>query len=152
MLKTRSAYYDGLNHAQRLRGVAPEAESIDATPWVQWFVQAFTRACITSQTVVRDATDKAQFRLRAAQVQTNERQRKVLERLLEAGHVGSGGGFLGGMTTDKYAKITGASKPTATRDLTDLLAKGLLQVQGVGKATRYTINVPGWQHPATPQD
>jgi hypothetical protein len=31
----------------------------------------------------------------------------VLERLLEAGHVGSGGGFLGGMSTDKYAKITG---------------------------------------------
>ena len=148
MLKTRSAYYDGLNHAQRLRGVAPEAESIDATPWVQWFVQAFTRACITSQTVVRDATDKAQFRLRAAQVQTNERQRKVLERLLEAGHVGSGGGFLGGMTTDKYAKITGTSKATATRDLVDLAGKGLLRIEGVGKGTRYAVNVPGWEQPA----
>ncbi|MBK9345851.1 MAG: hypothetical protein IPN06_05160 [Burkholderiales bacterium] len=43
--------------------------------------------------MVRDATDKAQFRLRAAQYQTNERQRKVLERLLEAGHVRSGGAF-----------------------------------------------------------
>ncbi len=66
MLKTRAAYYDALNHAQRLRGIGPEASTIDATPWVQWFVQAFTRACITSQAVVRDATDKAQFRLRAA--------------------------------------------------------------------------------------
>lgn len=147
MLKTRSAYYDALNHAQRLRGVAPEAESIDATPWVQWFMQAFTRACIASQTVVRDATDKAQFRLRAAQYQTNERQRKVLERLLEAGHVGSGGGFLGGMTTDKYAKITGTSKATATRDLVDLADKGLLRIEGVGKATRYAVNVPGWEQP-----
>lgn len=147
MLKTRSAYYDALNHAQRLRGVAPEAESIDATPWVQWFVQAFTRACIASQTVVRDATDKTQFRLRAAQYQTNERQRKVLERLLEAGHVGSGGGFLGGMTTDKYAKITGTSKATATRDLVDLADKGLLRIEGVGKATRYAVNVPGWEQP-----
>jgi len=98
--------------------------------------------------VVRDATDKAQFRLRAAQCQTNERQRKVLERLLEAGHVGSGGGFLGGMTTDKYAKITGTSKATATRDLADLLAHGLLRVEGVGKATRYAVNVPGWEQPA----
>jgi Fic family protein len=115
---------------------------------VQWFVQAFTRACITSQTVVRDATDKAQFRLRAAQVQTNERQRKVLERLLEAGHVGSGGGFLGGMTTDKYAKITGTSKATATRDLVDLAGKGLLRIEGVGKGTRYAVNVPGWEQPA----
>ena len=47
-----------------------------------------------SQAVVRDATDKAQCRWRAAQSQTNERQRKVLARLLEAGHVGSGGGFV----------------------------------------------------------
>jgi len=148
MLKTRAAYYDALNDAQCLRGIAPDARGIDTTPWVLWFVQTFTRACIGSQTVVRDATDKAQFRLRAAQYQTNARQRKILERLLDAGHAGSGGGFLGGMTTDKYAKITGASKATATRDLTDLLAHGLLRVEGVGKATRYAVNVPGWEQAA----
>jgi len=147
MLKSRAAYYDALNYAQRLRGIAPEASAIDATPWVLWFVQTFTRACIASQAVVRDATDKAQFRLRAAQCQTNERQRKVLERLLEAGHAGSGGGFLGGMSSDKYAKITNTSKATATRDLTDLLANGLIRVEGVGKATRYAVNVPGWVQP-----
>ena len=147
MLKTRTAYYDALNHTQRLRGVAPEASTIDATPWVQWFVQAFTHACITSQAVVRDATDKAQFRLRAAQCHVNPRQSKVLERLLEAGHAGSGGGFLGGMSTDKYAKITATSKATAARDLANLLAHGLLRVEGVGKATRYAVNVPGWVQP-----
>jgi len=147
MLKTRAAYYDALNHAQRLRGIAPDAAALDVTPWVLWFVQAFTRACVASQAVVRDATDKAHFRLRAAQCHINPRQRKVLERLLEAGHVGSGGGFLGGMTSEKYAKITGASKATATRDLTDLLAHGLLRVEGVGKATRYAVNVPGWDQP-----
>ena len=148
MLKSRAAYYDALNYAQRLRGIAPEASAIDATPWVLWFVQTFTRACIASQAVVRDAADKALFRLRAAQCQTNERQRKVLERLLEAGHVGSGGGFLGGMSSDKYAKITNISKATATRDLADLLANGLIRVDGVGKATRYAVNVPGWVHAA----
>lgn len=68
--------------------------------------------------------------------------------MLEAGHVRSGGGFLGGMTSEKYARITGASKATATRDLADLLAKGLLRVEGVGKATRYAVNVPGWEQPA----
>jgi Fic family protein len=148
MLKTRTTYYDALNHAQRLRGIAPEATSIDATPWVRWFVQAFTRACITSQAVVMDASDKAQFRLRAAQRHINPRQTKVLERLLEAGHVRLGGGFLGGMTTEKYTKITGTSKATATRDLTDLLANGLLRVEGAGKSTRYAVNVPGWEQPA----
>jgi Fic family protein len=148
MLKARAAYYDALNQAQRLRGLSPEAGHIDATPWVQWFVQAFTQACVASQAVVRDATDKAHLRLRAAQCHINPRQSKVLERLLEAGHVGSGGGFLGGMTSEKYAKISGISKATATRDLADLLAHGLLRVEGVGKATRYAVNVPGWEQPA----
>jgi Fic family protein len=148
MLKTRAAYYDALNTAQRLRGIAPEAQAIDVTPWVQWFVQAFTRACVASQAVVLDATEKAHFRLRAAQCHINPRQSKVLERLLEAGHVGSGGGFLGGMSTEKYAKITGTSKATATRDLAGLLAHGLLRVEGVGKATRYAVKVPGWEQPA----
>jgi Fic family protein len=148
MLKTRAGYYDALNRAQRLRGIAPEARTLDVTAWVLWFVESFGQACIASQAVVRDATNKAQFRQRAAQCQTNERQRKVLERLLEAGHVGSGGGFLGGMTTDKYAKITSTSKATATRDLADLLTHGLLRVEGVGKATRYAVNVPGWEQPA----
>jgi Fic family protein len=148
MLKTRAAYYDALNHAQRLRGIAPGATSVDVTPWVLWFVQAFTQACVASQAVVRDATDKAHLRLRAAQCHINPRQSKVLERLLEAGHVGSGGGFLGGMTSEKYAKISGISKATATRDLADLLAHGLLRVEGVGKATRYAVNVPGWEQPA----
>lgn len=151
MLQTRAAYYDALNAAQRLRGIAPEATTLDVTSWVQWFVQTFTRACVASQNVVRGSAEKAQFRLRAAQCQTNPRQNKVLERLLEAEHVGSGsggGGFLGGMTNEKYARITGASKATATRDLADLLAKGLLRVEGVGKATRYAVNVPGWEQPA----
>ena len=148
MLKTRATYYDALNHAQRLRGIALKATSMDVTPWVQWFVQAFTQACIASQTVVLDATEKAQFRLRAAQCHINPRQSKVLERLLEAGHVRSGGGYLGGMSNEKYAKITGTSKATATRDLTDLAADGLLRVEGVGKATRYAINIPGWEQPA----
>jgi len=51
------------------------------------------------------------------------------------------------MTADKYAKITDSSKATASRDLADLLAKGLLRVEGVGKATRYAVNVPGWEQP-----
>ena len=147
MLKTRAAYYDGLGQAQRAPATRARVSAIDVTPWVQWFVQAFTQACISSQAVVRQAVDKATFRLAAAQADLNTRQHKVLDRLLEAGNTELGGGFLGGMTADKYAKITGTSKATATRDLGDLLAKRLLQVQGVGKATRYAIDVPGWNQP-----
>ena len=55
------------------------------------------------------------------------------------------------MTNEKYAKITATAtataKATATRDLADLAAHGLLRVEGVGKATRYAVNVPGWEQP-----
>lgn len=147
MLKTRAAYYDALNLAQRRPQLMADGSAIDVTSWVQWFVQSFTQGCVTSQAVVRQAVDKSAFRIKAATCDLNVRQHKVLGRLLEAGNTELGGGFLGGMSTDKYAKITGASKATASRDLTDLLAKGLLRAEGVGKATRYAVNVPGWIQP-----
>jgi Fic family protein len=138
MFESREAYYDALNRAQR--------GGLDVTPWVQWFVRAFTACCIGSQAVVKQALQKTTFRVRASSFSLNERQSKVLTRLLEAGD----GGFLGGMTTDKYSKITGTSKATASRDLTELLDQGLLTVTGIGKATRYAVNVEGWNQSNAP--
>lgn len=132
MFDSRDAYYEALNRAQR--------GGLDVTPWVQWFVRAFTACCIRSQAVVTQALQKTAFRLRASGFPLNERQSKILARLLEAGD----GGFLGGMTADKYSKITGVAKATATRDLAELLEHGLLTVTGAGKATRYAVNVEGW--------
>jgi len=153
MLAARAAYYDALSAAQNASQKAqsntqarPDA-ALNVTPWLLWFVSTFNQGCINSQAVVNQALEKANFRLLAAQQGVNERQRKVLDRLLEAGHEGLGGGFLGGMTTDKYSKITGASKPTASRDLVDLLDKGLLRVEGLGKATRYAIAIGSWHQP-----
>ena len=141
LLAVRVAYYDALNRAQ--------SGALDVTPWVQWFVQALTQACIQSQALVKQALDKASLRQRATSLAVNERQSKVLNRLLEAGSSELGGGFLGGMTAEKYSQITGSSKATATRDLAALLRHGLLKVEGVGKATRYAVNVEGWSQPAT---
>jgi len=132
LLESRKEYYDALNAAQR--------GGLDITPWVLWFVQSFTAGCVRSQAVVRAAMQKTAFWQRANSHDLNARQRKILARLLEAGD----GGFLGGMTTEKYSKINGTSKPTATRDLTQLQAWGLLLVTGVGKGTRYAVNVEGW--------
>ncbi len=132
LLESRSEYYDALNAAQ--------CGGLDVTPWVLWFVQSFTAGCVRSQTVVRVAMQKAAFWQRANEHELNARQRKILARLLEAGD----GGFLGGMTTEKCSKINSTSKPTATRDLTQLQAWGLLVVTGVGKGTRYAVNVDGW--------
>lgn len=144
MMTTRAAYYDALNLAQR----SASGVVLDVTPWVKWFVQAFTQGCIMSQAVVKQALEKAGFRQRAAACGVNARQTKVLDRLLEAGNSELGGGFLGGMTRDKYGKLTGTSKATATRDLSDLAAKGLLRIEGVGKATRYAIAIDRWEQPA----
>lgn len=132
LLSSRRAYYDALNAAQ--------CGTLDVTPWISWFVQVYTRACLRSQQIVLQAIAKSAFWQRATELSINERQHKILTRLVEAGD----GGFLGGMTADKYAKMTATSKATATRDLANLLAKSLLVVEGVGKATRYAVNIEGW--------
>jgi Fic family protein len=56
------------------------------------------------------------------------------------------GGFLGGLNAEKYMKMTGVSKATATRDLSEMTTAGQLRAHGVGKAMRYYVDVPGWTH------
>ena len=134
LLESRKAYYDALNSAQLGTG--------DSTDWVVWFAQQYSLACERSSQVIDRAIEKARFWADHANVELNERQRKVLQRLLDDGD----GGFLGGLNAEKYTKITGTSKPTATRDLADLVDAGLLWTTGQGKAVRYHVNVPGWSH------
>jgi Fic family protein len=138
ILAERQQYYLQLEAAQH--ALTTTQGGLDVTAWVLWFVKVFTRGCEHSLSVIRQASDKAAFWQRCAPVDLNDRQRKVLARLLDAGD----GGFLGGLTADKYIKLTSASKATATRDLTQLLQTGLLAVQGQGKATRYAVAVAGW--------
>jgi hypothetical protein len=51
-------------------------------------------------------------------------------------------GFRGGLTAGKYGTITGASPPTTTRDLVDLVAKGALVREGERRHARYRLSVP----------
>ncbi len=134
----RKDYYSQLNAATY--AAQSQGKGIDVTDWVLWFIGVFTRGCEHSLSVIRVASEKAAFWQRCAPFSLNERQRKVLSRLLDAGD----GGFLGGLTADKYTKLTGASKATATRDLVDLYQNGLLALQGQGKGTRYAAALPGW--------
>jgi Fic family protein len=66
----------------------------------------------------------------------NERQRKVINRILEEGF----NGFKGGMNVKKYISITGTSKATATRDLQELTEMNVFLMKGAGRATSYQIN------------
>ena len=71
-----------------------------------------------------------------AQTLLNERQIKVLNRLLDT----AGEEFKEGINARKYQSLAGVSKATATRDLTDLVGKGCLQqLPGGGRSTRYSV-------------
>ncbi|WP_231993094.1 Fic family protein [Mitsuaria sp. 7] len=134
LLTSRSEYYAELNRASR--------GGADVTAWVQWFVRQYTAACDAADRIIESAIEKRRFWDTHAASTLAERQRKVLQRLLDDGD----GGFLGGLNAEKYMKMTGVSKATATRDLSDMTAAGQLRAQGVGKAVRYYVNVPGWTH------
>lgn len=132
LMQSREAYYAALNAAQR--------GPLDVTPWVAFFLEQFRLACIDSQAVVESALDKSRFWAAHAGHGLNERQLKVMKRLLDAGP----GGFEGGLSAEKYANLTGVSKATATRDLAALASAGLLATTGRMKGTRYWPNLAGW--------
>lgn len=123
----RNAYYDALNAAQYTN---------DVTGWVAYFVET----CLDAQI---QAEKKINFTLKKTRLfdrfkdQMNERQLKVVRRMLEEGP----DGFKGGMSAKKYITIAKTSKATATRDLQELVSLGVLVPEGGGRSTRYNVNL-----------
>ena len=132
LLEHRNEYYSQLEKAQH--------GGVDVTEWVRWFVEQMQAACEAASKVVDDTLVKARFWLEHNNKPLTERQRKVLNLLLNAGP----GGFEGGMSTRKYENIVGISRATASRELIELEAMGLLEQVGGGRSTRYYVKVPGW--------
>lgn len=135
LLAERPAYYAALNQAQ-CGGLN------DVTAWVQWFARQCGEACRTASQALDQAVAKRRFWERCEASDLTERQRLVLQLLLDSGDSGQ----QGGMNAARYMAIADVSKATATRDLAGLVACGLLWTHGVGKALRYYVNVPGWTH------
>ena len=133
LMQHRKGYYDALHQAQH--------GTLDVSDWVLWFTQQFSLACQATCALMDRALEKSTFWQTHSATPLNERQRKVIQRLLDDGD----GGFLGGLNADKYMKMTSTSKATATRDLADLLKNGLLRSAGQGKAIRYYVAVEGWE-------
>ena len=129
----RQAYYDQLNRAQRGSG--------EATGWVLWFLEAFRASCARTSALIDESITRAQFWSEHRDVELTERQRKAVNRMLEAGP----GRFEGGMTPRKYASLTGTSGPSATRELADLVRKNVLAPRGAGRSRRYELTIPGWE-------
>lgn len=126
-------YYNALNRVQRVQD--------EPTAWLVWLIDTFRNSCEASSSLVDEALDRARFWSRNKNVDLNERQRKVLNKMLEAGP----GRFIGGMTPRKLQSIAKAAGATATRDLTELVEKGLMVRRGAGRSTHYELELEGWE-------
>ncbi|TYO96737.1 Fic family protein [Geothermobacter ehrlichii] len=108
----------------------------EITGWLLWFLDCMSRAILRSNELLTNVLVKARFWQRHVQTELNDRQRKVINRLLEAGP----DGFVGGMTNRKYAGMTHVSRATAQRELADLVNKGILrQNQQRGRNVSYSL-------------
>lgn len=107
---------------------------MDITPRLEWFLACLGRAIDAAQTALQGVLDKARFWERIRDIAMNDRQRLVVNKLLD--------GFEGKLSTTKYAKLTKSSPDTALRDITYLVDKGVLvrSAQG-GRSTSYTLNL-----------
>jgi Fic family protein len=132
LLDRRNEYYDQLERAQH--------GGLDVTDWVSWFVQQIQVSCEEASRTIDDALAKARFWMDHSNKDLNERQRKAVNLLLDAGP----NGFEGGMSTRKYESITGTSRASASRELIEMEALGLLARAGAGRSTRYYVKLPGW--------
>ncbi|KAF0214440.1 MAG: filamentation induced by cAMP protein [Geobacteraceae bacterium] len=131
IMAEREAYYDVLERCQKGDG--------EITEWLSWFLGCFSRAIRRSEGLLSAVLDKAAFWKMHAHVPLSERQRKVVNRLLDAGR----GGFAGGLTTRKYAALADVSRATAFRELAQLLELGIIkQNPGKGRSTSYDLTWP----------
>lgn len=120
----RNDYYEILEHTQK--------GALDVTPWMEWFLRCLGRAFDGTETTLAVVLRKARFWESHAQAAINERQRVILNRLLD--------GFTGDLTTSKWAKLAKSSHDTALRDIQDLIEQGILKKDsGGGRSTSYSL-------------
>lgn len=120
----RKAYYAMLEQTQK--------GDLDVTPWLAWFLACLGRAFDGAETILSSVLAKARFWDAHAAASFNERQRKMLNLLLE--------GFEGKLTNSKWAAITKSSSDTALRDITQLVEWGILvRNAGGGRSTSYSF-------------
>lgn len=127
IMSEREDYYRILERTQK--------GSCDVTEWLVWFLGCFGRAIQHSEKLLTTVFAKAEFWRNHAQDKLTERQKKVLNRLLDAGP----DGFEGGLTTQKFASMTHCSRITAYRELDQLHQMGIVERIGQGRSVRYVL-------------
>ncbi len=105
---------------------------MDITRWQEWFLGCLHRAIERSAETLDAVMAKARFWDRFAKEPFNNRQIKVMSKLLD--------GFEGKLTSSKWAKIAKCSQDTASRDIKDLIGRGALKKDPAGgRSTSYSI-------------
>ena len=122
----KKAYYAELNKASN--------DELDVTNWILWFFEILKEAIENSERVLNKVDFKRQFWQKYADVKMNDRQLKVVKKLVE--------GFEGNITSSKWTRMTKCTKMTATRDINDLIEKGVLvKTSTGGRSTSYLLNL-----------
>ena len=124
----RNEYYRQLEVQQR--------GDMDLTPWLQWFLGCLDRSFERAGASLEHVVYKGCVRHAIGAIPANERQRKVVERMLDH--------FQGYMHTSKYARMATCSTDTALRDIRDLVEHGILirNPRG-GRSTSYRLASTG---------
>lgn len=124
--RSRTGYYEALQSIT-------SKEALDITSWIEWFLDRLGNAVGDALLTLDNVMLKNDFWQAHAAPDLNPRQAKVLNRLLE-------GNFEGKLTSTKWAKLTNASQDTASRDIADLLARGILRRgEAGGRSTAYEL-------------
>ncbi len=121
----RKEYYNQLERQQ--------SSTVEITAWLEWFLACLGRAIANAEEMLSNVLFKAQLWNKLNQDSVNERQRLIINRMLE-------NDFKGYMNTSKYAKLAKCSADTALRDIQDLKARGIfIQNQAGGRSTSYRL-------------
>jgi Fic family protein len=120
----RKQYYEKLESTQK--------GNLDITEWIKWFLSCLINALNSTDEILKRVLRKADFWIKHSKTTINERQKKVLNKVLD--------GFEGNLTSMKWAKIAKCSKDAAVRDINDLINKKVLQkdIAG-GRSTNYEL-------------
>jgi Fic family protein len=125
----KKSYYLQLEKASR--------GNLDVNAWLDYFADRVIKA----QEIAREEVDFVVAKTRFYETygdQLNGRQARMVSRVFAEGRKG----FEGGITTRKYEAITKCPNRTASRDLSDLVAKGIIiRLPGSGRITRYELSV-----------
>lgn len=122
--RERKNYHDMLERAQK--------GTLDVTDWLEWFLGCLLRAMQGAEVTLSAVLTRMRFWQRWAEAPLNERQVKLINRLLD--------GFEGKLTSSKWAVIAKCSPDTALRDITDLIARGaLMKSDAGGRSTSYEL-------------